>query len=154
MAKLNLSQAAKVVNKSRVTIWRHIKSGKLSAERDRDGNPLVDTSELLRVYGEMKVIATPKTKTKQQLETPHYHDLLELIRDLKNEQFEMKEIILDLRNRIEHKPASASDEHDNVTNSKPEDDPEWPKEALSFADIAKREEIREKYNFPDNARKE
>lgn len=152
MTKLNLSQAARVVGKSRVTLWRHIKSGKLSAERDRDGNPLVDTSELLRVYGEMKATATPKTKIKQQLETLPYHELLELIRDLKNEQFEMKKIILDLRNRIEHKPVS--DEHDNVTNSKPEDDPEWPKEALSFADIAKREEIREKYNSPDDAQKE
>lgn len=154
MTKLNLSQAAKVVGKNRVTLWRHINAGKLSAERDRDGNPLVDTSELLRVYGEMKTVATPTIKKKQQHETPSYDELLELIKALKDEQSEMKEIILDLRNRLEHKPEPASAANDNVTNSKPEDDPEWPKEARSFADIAKREEIREKYNSPDDAQKE
>lgn len=58
MAKLNLSQAAKIVGRNRTTLWRHINNGKLSIERDRDGNPLVDTSELLRVYGEMKLDAT------------------------------------------------------------------------------------------------
>jgi hypothetical protein len=145
MPKLNLSQAAKAVGKNRVTLWRHINSGKLSAERDRDGNPLVDTSELLRVYGEIKQPATPRDTKKQQHETPAYDELLKLIKELKKEQSEMKEVIFDLRNRLEYKPESTSKTHEKVTNSKPEDDPEWPKEALTFADIAKRNEIRKKY---------
>jgi hypothetical protein len=145
MTKLNLSQAAKAVGKNRVTLWRHINTGKLSAERDRDGNPLVDTSELLRVYGELKKHATPSNSKKQQSETPSYDELLLLVKELRNEQSEMKEIILDLRNRLEYKPASTPDKHENVTNSRPEDDPEWPKEAITFADIAKRSELRRKY---------
>lgn len=145
MAKLNLSQAAKVVGKNRVTLWRHINTGKLSAERDQDGNPLVDTSELLRVYGELKKSVTPSNTKKQQHETPSYNELLLLVMELKEEQSEMKEIILDLRNRLEYKPASTPDKHEKVTDSKPEDDPEWPKEARSFADIAKRNELRKRY---------
>jgi hypothetical protein len=145
MTKLNLSQAAKAVGKNRVTLWRHINTGKLSAERDRDGNPLVDTSELLRVYGELKKTATPSNNKKQQHETPTYEELLLLVRELKEEQSEMKKIILDLKNRLEYKPSPPQSKDEKVTNSRPEDDPEWPREALTFSDIAKRNEIRKKY---------
>ena len=58
MAKINLSKAAELVGKDRTTIWRHVKSGKLSIERDADRLPFVDTSELIRVYGEIKLNAT------------------------------------------------------------------------------------------------
>ena len=145
MAKLNLSQAAKAVGKSRVTLWRHINTGKLSAERDHDGNPLVDTSELLRVYGELKINATPGNSKKKQHETPSYDELLSLIKELKKDQFEMKEIILDLKNRLEYKPTNSPNEDEKVTNSIAEDDPEWPQEVSSFADILLRNKIKLRY---------
>lgn len=145
MAKLNLSQAAKAVGKNRVTLWRHINTGKLSAERDRDGNPLVDTSELLRVYGELKKNATPRNIKKQQHETPSYDELLLLVKELRNEQSEMKEIILDLRNRLEYKPTQTPDKHETVTKSNPEDDPEWPSSVNNLDDLLKRNKIRAKY---------
>ena len=49
---LNLTQSCKKVGISRVTIGRHIKSGKLSTVTGRDGKIGVHVSELLRVYGE------------------------------------------------------------------------------------------------------
>ena len=55
MASINLSQAAKLVAKSRTTLWKYIKSGKLSVNRDSNGKPFVDTSELIRVFGELKL---------------------------------------------------------------------------------------------------
>ncbi|WP_335919109.1 hypothetical protein [Shewanella algae] len=143
MAKLNLSQAALSVGKSRVTLWRHIKSGKLSAERDRDGNPLVDTSELLRVYGELKSIATPSNKTLKHSETPTYSELVNLIKDLRSEQAEMKELIISLRNRLEHSPTQPSKQENE--QSKAERDSEWPAEVSSMQDLMKRRELREKY---------
>lgn len=54
MAKLNISQAAKVSGKSRSTIQRYIKSGKLSVSQDTSGNIEIDTAELIRVFGELK----------------------------------------------------------------------------------------------------
>ena len=45
MAKLSISDAARVAGVSRVTLHRYIKAGKLS--RTPDG--LIDTSELLRL---------------------------------------------------------------------------------------------------------
>lgn len=51
---LNLSECAKRVGISRVTIGRHIKSGKVSVVRDTRGKKGIQVSELIRVYGELK----------------------------------------------------------------------------------------------------
>lgn len=50
MAELSLAQAAALTGKSKSTIARAIKSGRLSAARRADGAFSVDPSELLRVY--------------------------------------------------------------------------------------------------------
>ena len=54
MAQLSISAAARAAGKDRGTIQRYIKSGKLSASRDASGNTVVETSELLRVFGSLK----------------------------------------------------------------------------------------------------
>ena len=55
MAKLTISGAARAVGVSRQHLYKaYIQSGKLSVERDEKGNPLVDVSELIRVFGELK----------------------------------------------------------------------------------------------------
>lgn len=51
MAKVNLTQGAKLAGISRSTINRHLKEGIISKEIGEDGKPCVDTSELQRVYG-------------------------------------------------------------------------------------------------------
>lgn len=51
MAKHSISEAAKLTGKARSTLHRHIKDGKLSKELDADGQPVIDTAELVRVYG-------------------------------------------------------------------------------------------------------
>lgn len=58
MAKLSITEAAKLANKDRRTIQRAIKSGKLSATKSATGMPEIDTSELDRVYGPLNIIAT------------------------------------------------------------------------------------------------
>jgi len=46
----SLAQAAKVAGKSKPTISRAIKAGKLSASRGEDGSYAIDPSELARVF--------------------------------------------------------------------------------------------------------
>jgi predicted site-specific integrase-resolvase len=53
MAKVNLTQGAKMAGISRSTLNRHIKEGKVSKAKGIDGKPCVDTSELQRVYGDL-----------------------------------------------------------------------------------------------------
>ncbi|WP_425400409.1 hypothetical protein [Aeoliella sp.] len=48
--KFNITEAHRITGKSRTTIKKHIKQGKLSAEQDDNGNPVVDASELARCY--------------------------------------------------------------------------------------------------------
>lgn len=54
MAKISISEAARLTGKNRSTLHRHINSGKLSKHLDDDNNPVLDTSELSRVYKSFK----------------------------------------------------------------------------------------------------
>jgi len=50
MGKLNISQASKLAGVTRKTLYSHIKQGRISVEIDKDGNKVIDTAEILRVY--------------------------------------------------------------------------------------------------------
>lgn len=74
MAKLNITQAAKAAGISRNTLYAHIRSGKISCEKDKSGNKSIDISELQRVYGSIEHRRTLKSRPSsgsiQQLDTP------------------------------------------------------------------------------------
>jgi len=50
--RYTITAAHRITGKSRTTLQRHLKSGKLSCTEDIEGNRLIDASELMRVYGE------------------------------------------------------------------------------------------------------
>lgn len=54
MTQVTISEAARRVGVARSTLLRHIKNGKVSKVIGKDGKPSLDTSELLRVYGDLK----------------------------------------------------------------------------------------------------
>ena len=60
MAKLTISEAAKLTPHNRQTLYKHAKEGKLTTTKDALGKVVVDTAELQRVYGNLNV-ETPKT---------------------------------------------------------------------------------------------
>jgi len=68
MSELSLTQAAKIAGKSKSTINRAIKAGKLSAIRRDDGSYSIDGAELARVFqigtpsGSEWVSAAPSTE--------------------------------------------------------------------------------------------
>jgi hypothetical protein len=51
MAFVTITEAAKLVRRSRRTLYRDIDKGRLSKTVTHDGATVIDTSELLRVYG-------------------------------------------------------------------------------------------------------
>lgn len=57
MALLSTNDAARVAGVSRRSIQRAIKEGRLTAMTDGDGNRVIDTAELIRVYGELRHVA-------------------------------------------------------------------------------------------------
>lgn len=61
MTQVTISEAARRVGIARSTLLRHIKNGKVSKVIGKDGKPRLDTSELLRVYGDLKISDTDDT---------------------------------------------------------------------------------------------
>ncbi len=55
MALVSISEAARLTKRSRTTIYRYRDEGKISISTDHQGNPVIDTSELLRVFGEIEL---------------------------------------------------------------------------------------------------
>lgn len=53
--RLNLTQAAKAAGVTRRTLYNHINQGKVTASRDEKNNPVIDVSELIRVYGNVNL---------------------------------------------------------------------------------------------------
>lgn len=73
MPQFSISKAAKLVGKSRTTLHRHIKKGTLSAVTDFDGNPAIDLTELIRVYGKVELEQSQDSvaeRNTEQLATP------------------------------------------------------------------------------------
>lgn len=60
MAIHNVTDSALLVLKSRKTIQRYIANGKLTVTRDDLGNPQIDTTELLRVFGKLSQVSQKK----------------------------------------------------------------------------------------------
>ncbi len=87
MSKLNLTQAARAAGISRTTLYRHIEKGKVTCEINKKGQKIIDVSELIRVYGEIKKPDTPTERTTErpsgQTETVEVVQVLqERVRDL------------------------------------------------------------------------
>jgi len=68
MATVSISEAARLAEKGRATLQRHIKAGKLSVGKDALGNPVIDTAELFRVY--KKPSSASKNQMIQAQDTP------------------------------------------------------------------------------------
>lgn len=70
MALVSVSQAARLAGISRQHLYRkYIKPGEISVQRDDKGDPVIDTSELLRVFGRL-VGDSPGDDNELQEETP------------------------------------------------------------------------------------
>lgn len=63
MAKVNVSEAIKLAGVSRQTFYtKYLSSGIISTEVDHQGKKCIDTSELLRVFGDIKQDNIDKTE--------------------------------------------------------------------------------------------
>ena len=59
MSKITFSEAVKIIPVSESTLRRHMRTGKVSSEKDHSGRNLFDTAELARVYGDLKINGNP-----------------------------------------------------------------------------------------------
>jgi len=55
MSIVSISKASKLTGKSRQTLYKHLQNGQLSLSTDVNGSKGLDISELIRVYGQLKI---------------------------------------------------------------------------------------------------
>lgn len=83
--KLSIKQAVKVIPVSESSLRRAIKNGDVSSEKDDRGRRLIDTAELIRVYGELSNESVNGSQM-NSVDTSKIVDLLEeQVSDLKSQ---------------------------------------------------------------------
>lgn len=117
MALVSIAEAAKLVGKSKRTIYNDLHKGKLSASQDCTDGKTVDTSELVRVYGALVAqLHSAKTVQSSQLCTTDFSpEMKQKMAVLEAENHQLKERLAgkeknleDLRSTVrllEHKQA-------------------------------------------------
>lgn len=100
MAWHTVAQAQELTGKSRRTLYRDMASGLVSYRTNGKGHRELETSELLRHYGELNVEGTVERPiVAQTVGTQNEAVLLDEIRLLRHEVAELKGMML----RLEHK---------------------------------------------------
>jgi hypothetical protein len=107
MAKVSISQAAKLAGISRTSLYKtYLNKGVVSISKDSSGKKCIDTAELLRVFGELQgdtVNSNPTQGFEQKLtpETVTQNDLLIEVGQLRFERSNLKEQLSTAREREE-----------------------------------------------------
>ncbi|EHJ8267443.1 entry exclusion protein 1 [Salmonella enterica subsp. enterica serovar Typhimurium] len=101
MAWHSVSQAQNMTGKSRRTLYRDMASGRLSWRTNASGHRELETSELIRVYGEIKKDGTAERHiVAQPDDTVPSRVMMDELRALRQEVADLKSMLL----RLEHKP--------------------------------------------------
>jgi DNA-binding transcriptional MerR regulator len=72
MAKHNIKEAARLAGVNRTTLYTYMKEGRISWETLPNGNRVIDTAELSRVFGTLRSLNTndmPKNQHNQHTQT-------------------------------------------------------------------------------------
>lgn len=120
MAWHTITEAQKLTGKSRRTLYRDMATGRLSWEAEGENCRRLETSELIRVYGELKPLAQPKDQQKAQTDTDHgTPDTALILAELKALREEVAELRQAMR-LIEYKPDPVTpDTAESVPNPTP-----------------------------------
>ena len=84
MAFLNISASARAAGKDRNTIKRYLSDGRLSSTKDASGKVVIDTAELMRVFGELKAENTkdaPEGAPAESPESTTVHQVVEALQE-------------------------------------------------------------------------
>ena len=120
MAWHTIQEAQKLTGKSRRTLYRDMAAGRLSWEPEGDSGRRLETSELIRVYGELKPLAQPEPEKTAHGDTGlGTQDTALILAELKALREEVAELRQAMR-LIEHEPEPAQPETaENVPDDKP-----------------------------------
>ena len=107
MAKVSISQAAKLAGISRTSLYKtYLNKGFISVSKDSSNKKYIDTAELLRVFGELKwdTVDSNHAQLSEQKVTPETvtpNDLLIELGQLRFERNHLKEQLSEAQEREE-----------------------------------------------------
>ena len=111
MALVNILEASRLIGKSRSPIFKAIKDGSISTQKDETGRTVIDTSELFRVFGPLNadngqntgigVQDSQKSKGEQGQNTGETGYLLQLLAAERAKAEILAETVEDLRQRLD-----------------------------------------------------
>ena len=81
MPSLNLTAASRAAGVGRSTIVRALKSGRLSATTNEQGERVIDTSELVRVFGPLNGTGYPREQAVDSRGIDQNDDIVTLLRE-------------------------------------------------------------------------
>lgn len=101
MALLPVSKAAELVGLSRKTMYAYVKSGKVSVSKNNKGSLLIDTSELIRVFGDLTLEQDSGGNTARQV-VSHNSDqvLLEKVEQMARQIEFLTEKVVELQKQL------------------------------------------------------
>ena len=85
MALLSISASARASGKDRNTIKRYLKDGRLSSTKDASGNPVIDTAELVRVFGPLVSTGAPDAQGQTPASAPDHPALSQVVETLREQ---------------------------------------------------------------------
>lgn len=109
MAWVSVRQAMELTGKGRSSLYRDMAKGRVSYRSESDGGRSLDTSELMRVYGELKPSETTGRDTQRQGDETNNGVMKDLISEMKafrEEVSGLKQELQEMR-RLEYKSAQA-----------------------------------------------
>ncbi|MCY1283913.1 hypothetical protein D3C76_518890 [compost metagenome] len=120
MAWHTIQEAQKLTGKSRRTLYRDMATGRLSWAPEGDSGRRLETSELIRAYGELKPLAQPEPEKMAHRDTHNgTEDIALILTELKALREEVTELRSAMR-LLEHKPEPAQP---GTAESVPNDQP-------------------------------
>jgi len=97
MAWHKVRQAQKLTGKSRSSLYRDMSSGRLSYRTDLDGGRSIETTELIRVYGDLRQEETVSRDHERHVDETQNQVMSELIREIKS----LRDEVSGLRNELQ-----------------------------------------------------
>jgi hypothetical protein len=106
MALVTVRQAMKLTGKARSSLYRDMAKGRVSYRSEVDGSRSIDTSELIRVYGELIRDETPSRDSRRQDGETGKTVIQELVSEIKMLRDEVVGLRVEMQEmrRLEHKP--------------------------------------------------